>query len=106
MIPIISAIVLIVAFYLLYNTSQRAEVPASKLRNWVRKRKAFAQYGGLVLLLVSFFIFINHYGVGAGFFIGFVWLMSVGGLTVLFIPIFQRKKQEAHAGKSQILNAE
>ncbi len=106
MLPIFSAILLIAGFYLLYNTSQRAEVPATRVRKWVRQAGLLTKCFGFALLLVSFFIFIIHYGVGAGFSIGLILPLSVAALTVLFIPVIHHKKQQADARKPQIFNAE
>jgi hypothetical protein len=75
------------AFYCLYNTSQRATLTKDVFSVWLQGHTRFCQIAGLVLLAVSFGLLIIAQGFGTGVFISFLSLMTCGSLIILFIPL-------------------
>lgn len=77
----------ILAFYLLYNASKRAQLRQDAFSRWLQGHALFSNISGLVLLVAAFVLFIAAQGFGVGIFIGFLALMTVGSLIVLFAPM-------------------
>jgi len=87
MLPVLAIILFIAGFFLIYNTSVRAEVPASTLRNFARRRVLFSKWLGLLLLIGSFVIYCQCYGVVKGFLMAFLMLIAIASLIVLLTPL-------------------
>lgn len=77
----------IAGFYLLYNTSLRADRRQDKLSLWLHNRPALSKLLGSSLTVASFAVFIAAYGFGSGTLFGFVTLMTIGSLIVLLSPM-------------------
>jgi hypothetical protein len=87
MYPILYSALFLLGFYLLYATSERAEVPSSIIKTWARRQRLLFKCSGLLLIIISVVAFVQYYGLGAGFFFAFVMLMTVASLIVLLVPI-------------------
>ena len=77
----------ILAFYLLYNASRRAQRRNDAFSVWLQNHTLFSKIIGLILLAMAFALFIVAEGLGVGVFLGFLTLMTVGSLMVLFAPL-------------------
>jgi uncharacterized membrane protein len=75
------------AFYLLYNASKRVRVRNDAFSAWLQGHALFSKIAGLVLLAVAFSLFVVVEGLGVGVFMGFLALMTVSSLIVLFAPL-------------------
>lgn len=84
---LLALVIQIPAFYLLYNASKRAQVRNDAFSVWLQGHALFSKISGLMLLAISFALFIVGEGLGVGVFIGFLTLMTVGSLIVLFAPL-------------------
>ena len=84
-------IILTVSFYMLYNTSKRAELTRDIFSIWFQNHKLFTRLAGLILLVVSFWMLIAIEGVGVGIFTGFLALMTALSLIILLIPLTTKK---------------
>ena len=85
--PILYTLLFLLGFYLLYVTSERADVPASQLKNWARSRQSLFKFTGLALIVIALVYFMFYYGIGAGFFIAITLLMSIASLIILLVPL-------------------
>jgi hypothetical protein len=77
----------ILAFYLLYNTSKRAQLRSDAFSLWLQGHASFSKTAGFLLLVIAFALFIAAEGLAVGMFIGFLALMTVGSLIILFAPL-------------------
>lgn len=92
MIPLLAALFSVISFVLLYNTSSRAEVPDSFIRNFARRYRMLTKIFSVILLAASFIIFSSQYGTGAGFFIAFIMIMTIASVVILFGPFVRNTK--------------
>jgi len=83
---------LILGFYLLYNTSKKAILSKNTLIVWIQKHRTFTKLVGTLLILFSFYQFIRTIGLGAGIFMGLALLMGVGSLLIILLPLNKEKK--------------
>jgi len=88
---LIVLMVQISSFYMLYNTSKRAVLRSDKLSLWLQRHEIFSTLIGLMLLSVSFILFIVDLGFAAGLFAGFLSLMITASLTVVMAPLYLKK---------------
>ncbi len=78
-------------FYLLYNTSKKAQFPRPFFSVFIQNNsKAFSAFG-LLLILISLYMNIEVIGLGAGIFMTLVLLMLMASLLVLLYPLKQSK---------------
>lgn len=82
-------------FYLLYNTSARADVRKDKVSLWFQRRPLLAKITGLLILITGFVVFVIDNGFGVGMLFGFVALMTSGSLIVLLSPLINNKTSNA-----------
>lgn len=92
MIPVAAALLTLLSFFLLYNTSARADVPGNFVRSVAFRFRTATKAVAAVLLLAAFIIFSLHYGFGAGFFIAFTILCAIASVVILFGPLVQNRK--------------
>jgi hypothetical protein len=92
--------ILVLGFYLLYNTSKRAVLQKNSMTLYIQKYSTFSKVIGLLLLLVSFSLFIFQYGIGAGIFIAVVLQMVVSSLVILLFPLIRKRKQAIKLNKN------
>jgi len=88
---LIAIIASLAGFYLLYNTSARADLRQDKASLWFQGRPVLAKALGSMLLVISFILLIISYGLGAGILFGFVILMTTGSLVTLLSPLTTHK---------------
>ncbi len=81
----------LIGFYLLYNTSARADVRKDKVSLWFQRRPLLSKISGLTILFLSFIFFVIAEGFGVGMLFGFVSIMTCGCLIVLFSPLINSK---------------
>jgi hypothetical protein len=74
-------------FYLLYNTSVRADFRRDKVSLWLQRHTLLSRRSGVLVLMGSFAIFVMCCGLGSGILFGFVTLMTTGSLVTLFSPL-------------------
>jgi len=67
---------------------------------YIQKYSTFSKVIGLLLLLVSFSLFIFQYGIGAGIFIAVILLMVVSSLVILLFPLIRKRKQAIKLNKN------
>jgi hypothetical protein len=84
---LIAIIASLAGFYLLYNTSARADLRQDKASLWFQGRPVLSRALGSLLVVVSFLLLIISYGFGAGILFGFVTLMTTGSLVTLLSPL-------------------
>lgn len=84
---LLALVIQILAFYLLYNASKRAQVRNDVFSTWLQGHVLFSKIAGSILLTVAFSLFIVAEGLGVGVFIGLLTLMTAGSLIVLFTPL-------------------
>lgn len=87
MLLVFSLLVMFVAFYLLYSTSQRAVFKRRAFNHWLLRRAPLAKAGGLGLVLLSFALFSLELGVAGGIFFALTTLMTFSSLVILFHPL-------------------
>ncbi len=81
-------LILFLAFYMLYNTSKKAiKSPCFGFEKWVEKNVIYSKLISASLLIMSCVLSCLSYGLGAGIFIFFIDLMTIGSLSVILIPI-------------------
>ena len=84
---LIAILASLAGFYLLYNTSARADVRKDKVSLWFQRQPLLSKIIGLTILLISFIAFVIANGFGVGLLFGFVALMTSGSLIVLLSPL-------------------
>lgn len=87
MIAVISLIIFL-GFYVLYSTSKKAILNTTKVDVWLQNHPKVSKILGLILIAGSFGLLMNYYGIGAGIFIAFIILITIGGLVIILIPLF------------------
>lgn len=75
------------AFYLLYSCSKRAVYKRGKMNHWLLEHSVFLKFSSLVLLLLSFSMFVFQIGFGAGVFFALVSMMTILALLVVLYPL-------------------
>ena len=81
-------LLMFVAFYLFYNTSQKAELSRTyRLERWAQDHLLASKGIGLAMFLLALCLCIVHLGVGSGTFAFVVILMTVASCVVLFAPL-------------------
>jgi len=77
-----------VAFFLLYNTSKKAELNRKfLLEKWAQDHIQASKILGLVILIFAMVQCISYWGTGSGLFAFVVILMTVASCVVLFAPL-------------------
>lgn len=75
-------------FYMLYNTSKRADLSRSFfIELWVQDNPKAGKAMGLSLNFIALVISLFYFGIGSGIFLFFVILMTVASLVVLIAPL-------------------
>jgi hypothetical protein len=75
-------------FYLIYNTSQKADLNRSEiLEKWAQEHPQASKYIGVFLFAISLILSMIHYGISSGIFSFFVILMTVASMIVLLAPL-------------------
>ncbi|AWW32817.1 hypothetical protein DN752_23220 [Echinicola strongylocentroti] len=84
----LAAFIVFLGFYLLYNTSKKAQLHQThRLEIWAHHYPNQSKVIGLLLFLVGLLIAVFDSGLGAGIFTFFVLLMTIGSLVVVVTPI-------------------
>jgi hypothetical protein len=84
----IAFLILFMAFYILYNTSQKViKSPVFGFETWAHKNNKKAKLLGITLLFASCFLLCLSFGFGAGMLLFFVVLMTFGSLVIMLTPI-------------------
>lgn len=74
-------------FFMLYSTSNRADLQFDyPLQRWFHTHKKKTQRLGLLLLLLSFILYVKVWSV-SGIFAWLIGLMTVGSLIVVLMPL-------------------
>lgn len=75
-------------FYVLYSTSKRADLTYRyRVQNKIQKHHATSKKIGALLLLLSLAISLATLGLGTGFFVFLIALMTLASLVVLITPL-------------------
>jgi hypothetical protein len=81
-------ILLLIAFYLLYNLSQRVPSKNKPARAiYFRERIILTRMLSLILILVTSVLLINRLGIGAGIFCAMLLLMVCASFVVVLSPL-------------------
>lgn len=88
---LIAIVVLLLGFYALYSTSQKAMLSQGVVSKWLQRNRNFARVIGIVCLLLAFILLVFAQGVGAGILTGFIFLMTIGCLVILLSPLTSNK---------------
>ena len=84
---IIAILLLYTGFYLLYNTSKKANFPRSMFSVFIHKNPKVFKTFAMLFISISFYISIRTIGLGAGIFMTLVLLMLIASLLVLLFPL-------------------
>ena len=84
---ILATTIQLLGFYMLYNTSARAELRRDAFSLWLQQNRIVSKVTGLVLLIGSFILLTLAQGLGSGVLYGTVLLMTLASLVVLFVPL-------------------
>lgn len=77
-----------IAFFLLYNTSKKAELNRKfLLEKWAQDHVQTSKVIGLCILSGALAMCVVYFGIGSGIFGFFVILMTVASCVVLFAPL-------------------
>jgi len=85
--PIFAFFILVLGFFLLYNTSKRAVLQKNSMTLYIQKYSTFSKSVGLLLSLFSICWFVYEFGLGIGLFYAFVLFMTLGSLLVILLPL-------------------
>lgn len=81
-------IILTLAFYFFYNTSERSvKSHVLGFEKWIQKKKGLAKTTGMVMLIIAYLILLFYYGIGTGTLLFFIILMTFGSLIILLTPL-------------------
>ncbi|MBP1839506.1 hypothetical protein [Formosa algae] len=81
-------LLVIIGFYLLYLTSEKIDVPKLfGFENYMLQHKSISKILGIALLSVSSVLTVFEFGLGAGIFLFFIYLMTFASLIVLLSPL-------------------
>ena len=97
---ILAIIIQLLAFYMLYNTSARAELRTDAFSLWLQQNRIVSKITGLVLLIGSFILLTLAQGLGSGILYGTVLLMTLASLIVLFAPL--KSKEHWYASEHKV----
>ena len=92
---LLSIVVCVIGFYLLYNISKRANVREDRFSLWFQRHPVLSATLGLSLLIISFVVLIVEYGLGTGTLFGFTILMTIGSLVILLTPLMKTHARES-----------
>lgn len=82
------AIVLIfTACFLLYGNSKHFPAYLNPLRKKLQQRKQLTRLCAYILLIISAFLFANHFGVGTGLTVFLITLLCSLCLTIILLPL-------------------
>ncbi|MFZ6013090.1 MAG: hypothetical protein ACOYXT_22295, partial [Bacteroidota bacterium] len=87
MLIIVAIIIQALAFYCLYNTSQRAELWKDELSVWLQRHTLFSKIAGVLLVILSFVLLVIAQGFATGIFTAFLSIMTLGSLIILLVPL-------------------
>lgn len=76
-----------IGFYFLYSTSKRAKLNNTKVDLWLQNYTKISKLSGALLLIAAFGLSVILYGIGAGIFVAFILLMTIGSLIVVLSPL-------------------
>ncbi len=81
-------IILTLAFYIFYNTSEKSvKNHVLGFEKWIQKKKGFAKTTGLFMLINAYVILLFYFGFGAGSLLFFIILMTFGSLIIVLTPL-------------------
>ena len=81
-------IILTLAFYIFYNTSERSvKNHVLGFEKWIQKKKGLAKITGLAMLTIAYLILSHFFGFGAGSLLFFIILMTFGSLIIVLTPL-------------------
>lgn len=81
-------IILTVAFYIFYNTSEKSvKNRVLGFEKWVQKKKRWARITGLAMFTIAYLILSLYSGFGAGSLLFFIILMTFGSLIIVLTPL-------------------
>lgn len=83
--------ILVLGFYIVYNTSKRAVLQKNSIVLWIQKKELLSKITGTLLLVLSFYLYILQYGLATGIFIALVLLMVVSSLVIVLFPLKKTK---------------
>lgn len=83
----IATIVQLLGFYILYNTSLRADLQTRVLRKWAQRYRTAARLAGATLIIISFLLFATAFSVATGLVTGTLVLMTVATLVIILYPL-------------------
>lgn len=89
---VIPVLIMLVACFIFYSTSRRAIYRRKSLNNWFLNHLFLSRLLTAIFLVFAFVLFIRFEGVGVGFFLGLVTLMTIYGYMLLFYPLERRVK--------------
>lgn len=76
-----------IGFYLLYNTSKRADLQTRIARGWAQRNAAMAKALGGAFLMASFALFAVDFSITSAIVVGTLVLMMVSTLIVVLFPL-------------------
>ena len=74
-------------FYASYSSSKRAKLNHTIIDRWLQDHTKISQPFGVLLLIAAFVLSAKLYGIGAGIFVAFILLMTIGSLIVVLSPL-------------------
>ena len=81
-------LLVIIGFYLLYITSEKMDTPKPLgFENQMAQHKSASKIIGIVLLIIACILTVYIFGLGAGIFLFFIYLMTFASLIVLLTPL-------------------
>lgn len=90
---VIVSLTIFLGFYTLYNTSKKAKLNITKVDKWLQHYPKISKLISLILITGSFGLLMNYYGIGAGIFISFIILMTIGSMIIIITPLFSKRKK-------------
>lgn len=84
---VLAVLIQALAFYCMYNTSQRAQLRKDRWSAWLHSHSRVSNIAGLLLLILSFLLMITGLGFGAGVLATFLSFMTLGSLIILSVPL-------------------
>lgn len=81
-------IILTLAFYLFYNTSERSvKNHVLGFEEWVQEKKGLAKITGLCMFTIAYLILSHFFGLGTGSLLFFIILMTLGSMIIVLTPL-------------------
>lgn len=71
----------------MYSTSKKVKLKKAKANKWLQDHTKISKSFGVLLLIAAFVLSTMLYGIGAGIFVAFILLMTIGGLIVVLSPL-------------------